>query len=120
MRAAGFRLPYGTAGSNKRSQKPNFPSETRRVQLIVAFISNSKASRKMTSNTGAMAAASKGTVLVVLSSSDHVTLEGGKTEPSGFFMNELCIPLTMLLEHGWSVEFANPKGEGTGRRAAVR
>ncbi|KAI9015385.1 class I glutamine amidotransferase-like protein [Hyaloraphidium curvatum] len=49
-------------------------------------------------------------ILVVLSSSDHVTLEGGRTEPTGFFMNELCTPLAKLLENGYTVEFANPKG----------
>lgn len=53
----------------------------------------------------------KGKVLIILSSSDHVTLEGGKSEPTGFFMNELCTPLTKMLADGWEVEFANPMGE---------
>ena len=51
-----------------------------------------------------------GKVLIVLSSADHVTLEGGRSEPTGFFMNELCTPLTKILENGYTVEFANPKG----------
>lgn len=53
----------------------------------------------------------KGRVLCVLSSADHLTFEDGKTEPSGFFLNELCIPLMKLLDDGWAVDFANPQGE---------
>ena len=52
----------------------------------------------------------KGKILVVLSSADHVTFADGKTEPTGFFLEELCTPLAAILESGWTVDFANPKG----------
>lgn len=53
----------------------------------------------------------RGKILIVLSSADHITLQGGKEVPTGFFMNELCTPLEKLLNNGWKVEFADPKGE---------
>lgn len=55
-------------------------------------------------------AAAKGTVLVVLSSADFIKLENNKDQETGYFLSELAKPLMKLLEAGYSVEFANPKG----------
>ncbi len=54
--------------------------------------------------------APKGKVLVVISSEKSIELRGGKTYQTGYFLNELTIPVKRLVEAGYSVTFANPKG----------
>lgn len=58
----------------------------------------------------AQAAESKGKVLVVVSSVSEITLQGGKTYPTGYFLNELAVPVKALMEAGYEPVFANPKG----------
>ncbi|UOD29573.1 type 1 glutamine amidotransferase domain-containing protein [Massilia violaceinigra] len=50
-------------------------------------------------------------VLVVLSDADHLELKGGKTFPTGFYLNELAQPLKLLLDAGHEVTFATPNGK---------
>ena len=52
----------------------------------------------------------KGKVLVVLSSENAITLQDGKTYKTGYFLNELTVPVKRLMEEGYSITFANPKG----------
>jgi putative intracellular protease/amidase len=49
-------------------------------------------------------------VLVVLTSSDKITLQK-KTVKSGNFISELIIPVQMLRNEGWNIIYANPIGQ---------
>lgn len=49
-------------------------------------------------------------VLIVLSSEKSLTLKDGKTYATGFYMNELGVPLKALVDHGYEPVFSNPKG----------
>lgn len=53
----------------------------------------------------------QGKVLICLSGADHITLQKGKEQETGFFLKELGRPLIKLLENGFDVVFANPTGE---------
>ncbi len=52
----------------------------------------------------------QGKVLVIVSSQDAIALRDGKTYKTGYFLNELTVPVKRLVEKGYSVTFANPKG----------
>jgi putative intracellular protease/amidase len=52
----------------------------------------------------------KGTVLVIVSSENEIALQDGKTYKTGYFLNELTVPVKRLQEQGYAVTFANPKG----------
>ena len=60
---------------------------------------------------GAASAASKGKILVVMSSAQELELRDGKQYKTGYFLNELAVPLRMLVEAGYTPVFANPKGD---------
>lgn len=49
-------------------------------------------------------------VLVVLSDADHLDLKDGKRYATGFYLNELLVPVRMLLDAGHDVTFATPLG----------
>ena len=49
-------------------------------------------------------------VLVVLSGADHITLREGRSHRTGFYMNELLVPLKMLVDAGYTPVFATPGG----------
>jgi putative intracellular protease/amidase len=53
---------------------------------------------------------SKGRILVIVSSENQLPLQDGKTYPTGFYLNELTVPVRALMENGYDVTFANPKG----------
>ena len=57
------------------------------------------------------AAASKGKILVVVSSADHLTLKDNKTHPTGFFLNELGVPVKALADEFYEPVFASPSGK---------
>jgi putative intracellular protease/amidase len=59
---------------------------------------------------GASFAASQGKVLVVLSSEHQLQLKDGKTYETGYFLNEVVIPLRKLVEAGFEPVYANPRG----------
>ncbi|HEX2875649.1 MAG TPA: type 1 glutamine amidotransferase domain-containing protein [Polyangiaceae bacterium] len=54
--------------------------------------------------------ASRGPVLVVLSSSNSLPLKGGKALPTGYFLNELMVPVQALTRAGYRPVFATPAG----------
>lgn len=56
-------------------------------------------------------AADKGKVLVVMSSAHALELRDGKQYKTGYFLNELAVPLRMLVDAGYTPVFANPKGD---------
>lgn len=49
-------------------------------------------------------------VLVVLSDAHHLDLKDGKRYATGFYLNELLVPVKMLLDAGHAVTFATPLG----------
>ena len=61
-------------------------------------------------NFGSAALAAKGKVLVVLSSENQLLLKNGKTYPTGFYLNELTVPAKALMDAGYDLVFADPKG----------
>ncbi len=58
----------------------------------------------------ALAAESKGKVLVVVSSLSEIPLQDGKTYTTGYFLNELAVPVKALVDAGYQPVFANPQG----------
>ena len=59
----------------------------------------------------ASSAAPKGKILVVMSSAHELELKDGKQYKTGYFLNELAVPLQALVEAGYTPVFANPKGD---------
>ena len=55
-------------------------------------------------------AAPKGEVLVLLSSETELPLQGGKTFPSGYYLNEFGVPADALLRAGYQLTIVTPKG----------
>ncbi|NCF03913.1 type 1 glutamine amidotransferase domain-containing protein [Kosakonia sp. MH5] len=55
-------------------------------------------------------AASKGNVLVLLSSETALPLQEGKSYASGFYLNEFGVPADALLKAGYSLTIVTPKG----------
>jgi putative intracellular protease/amidase len=53
---------------------------------------------------------SKGRVLVVGSSSDTLELKSGRTEATGYYLNELAIPAQAIVDAGYEIVLATPKG----------
>ena len=56
------------------------------------------------------AAAEAPTVLVIVSSKSTLQLQDGKSYPTGYYLNELTVPVRKLVERGYAVVFANPAG----------
>ena len=56
------------------------------------------------------AKASKGEVLVLLSSENVMQLAEGKTEPTGYYLNEFGVPAKALVDAGYKLVLATPKG----------
>ncbi len=61
---------------------------------------------------GLASAASKGNILVVVSSESSIELKNGKRYQTGYSLNELAVPVKALIEAGDEVTFANPKAMG--------
>lgn len=55
--------------------------------------------------------ASKGKVLVVMSGGHLLTLRDGKPYATGYYLNELAVPLQSLVNAGYTPVFANPNGD---------
>lgn len=51
-----------------------------------------------------------GKILVVVSSESAMALQGGKYYPTGYYLNELTIPVMALTRAGYQIIFANPLG----------
>ena len=58
-----------------------------------------------------MTTASKGKVLVVMSSANSLDLRDGKKYPTGYYLNEFVVPYRKLVEAGYEPVIANPKGD---------
>ncbi|MBI3544268.1 MAG: type 1 glutamine amidotransferase domain-containing protein [Deltaproteobacteria bacterium] len=87
--------------------------KTAALSLLVplVFLSGcAGATKTKSADSAAASPGSKGKVLVVLSSADSLTLQGGKTHPTGTYLNELVVPLKALVDAGYEPVFANPKG----------
>lgn len=50
-------------------------------------------------------------VLIVMSSAHHLDIRDGKKYETGYFLDELAIPLRKLIDAGYTPVFANPKGD---------
>ncbi len=55
--------------------------------------------------------ATKGKVLVVMSSANALDLKDGKSYKTGYYLNEFVIPYRKLVEAGYEPVIANPKGD---------
>jgi putative intracellular protease/amidase len=51
-----------------------------------------------------------GTVLIVGSSSDTLELKGGHKEVTGYYLNELAVPAQAIVDAGYEIVLATPKG----------
>lgn len=52
----------------------------------------------------------RGKVLIVLSSADELEIKDGKTFKTGFYLDELVVPLRKIVAAGFTPVFANPQG----------
>ncbi|ANY86799.1 MULTISPECIES: type 1 glutamine amidotransferase domain-containing protein [Pseudomonas] len=59
---------------------------------------------------GPVSAASKGEVLVLLSSEHQLPLKRGKPYPTGYYLNEFGVPADQLLKAGYTLVLVTPKG----------
>jgi len=59
------------------------------------------------------APAPKGKVLVIISSQTELPLQGGKKHATGYYFNELTVPVRKIVESGYEVVFANPLGNAS-------
>lgn len=55
-------------------------------------------------------AADHGKVLVILSSASELEIQGGKHFKTGFYLDELVVPLRKIVAAGFTPVFANPNG----------
>ena len=55
--------------------------------------------------------ASKGKVLVVMSSANSLNLKDGRFYKTGYYLNEFVVPYRKLVEAGYEPVIANPKGD---------
>jgi putative intracellular protease/amidase len=58
----------------------------------------------------AIPAATGGKILVIVSSESSMEMRGGVRYQTGYFLNELTIPVMALTKAGYEIIFANPKG----------
>jgi putative intracellular protease/amidase len=79
----------------------------KRTIFLVAFLISliSVSSLAQTNRTS-----SKGNILVIVSSESSMELQGGGSYKTGYFLNELTVPVKKLVEEGYSVTFSNPQG----------
>lgn len=54
---------------------------------------------------------SRGKVLVVMSGEHLLTLRDGKPYATGYYLNEVAVPLRALIDAGYTPVFANPNGD---------
>lgn len=52
----------------------------------------------------------KGEVLVIVSSEHHLDLADGKRYQTGYYLNELAVPVRKIIDAGYTPVFANPRG----------
>jgi len=54
--------------------------------------------------------AGQGKVLVVFSGADSITLKGGESHRTGYFLSEMAVPVMLLKRAGYKIECASPTG----------
>jgi hypothetical protein len=54
---------------------------------------------------------SKGTILVIGSNANSITLKDGNKEHAGYYLNEMVIPPQTALEAGYEMALATPNGK---------
>jgi putative intracellular protease/amidase len=54
--------------------------------------------------------ATKGKVLIVGSSADTFELKSGRRDPTGYYLNELAVPAQAMVDAGYQIVLATPKG----------
>jgi putative intracellular protease/amidase len=59
----------------------------------------------------AASAQGHGKVLVILSNAQQLELRDGKEYRTGYYLDELAVPLRKIVDAGYTPVFANPKGE---------
>src|SRR6195952_298604 len=52
----------------------------------------------------------KGKVLIVGSSADTFELKSGRKDPTGYYLNELAVPAQAMVDAGYQIVLATPKG----------
>ncbi|MGV8124936.1 MAG: type 1 glutamine amidotransferase domain-containing protein [Candidatus Xenobiia bacterium LiM19] len=57
-----------------------------------------------------VSSAQQGKILVILSGADSISLKGGGTHKTGYFLSEMAIPSKLLKNAGYEAEYANPTG----------
>jgi hypothetical protein len=77
------------------------------IFLLIAFIFLASSNELLAVSNPS---AKKGKILVVISSESELELREGKRYKTGYFLNELTVPVKRLIEEGYAIDFANPKG----------
>jgi putative intracellular protease/amidase len=54
--------------------------------------------------------AGKGKVLIIGSSADTFELKSGRKDPTGYYLNELAVPAQAMVDAGYQIVLATPKG----------
>jgi putative intracellular protease/amidase len=98
-----------TTHSNNESEGRNTGEHSRR-SLLLGGLGLSLALAAPFGGIEAAHAADRGKVLVILSSASELELKGGKKYHTGFYLDELSIPLRKIVEAGYAPVFANPEG----------
>lgn len=88
---------------------PNSSKQGRRNVLLKA-LGLSIALLAPLAPTGVAHAADRGKVLIILSSASELELRNGKKYHTGFYLDELSIPLRKIVAAGYTPVFADPKG----------
>lgn len=81
--------------------------------IMVAVVGISACCKDTSAVANPIADASTPKVLVVVSSKNTLQLRDGKTHPTGYFLNELIVPVKKLVDQGYEVVFANPGGNAS-------
>jgi putative intracellular protease/amidase len=68
--------------------------------IIIAFLSSCSS----------LLDGSRGKILIIVSSEAELTLRDGKKYPTGYYFNELMVPVMRLQDKGFELVFANPRG----------
>lgn len=93
-------IPENDSGNFKA--KDNASDQETSTKLLEE--SNSPAKTESANSEG------KGKILVVLSSADQLELANGARHKTGFYLNELGVPLKAMVDAGYEPVFSNPLG----------
>lgn len=83
---------------------------TTKVKTLLASAA-AVAAATLAQSSPAEAQSSRGEVLVVMSGAHILDLADGKPYATGFYLNEVAVPLKALIDAGYTPVFANPNGD---------